>query len=121
PFYAFANVLRTQFLIPRGKDIVYTFAIVGGALINIVANIILIPYYGAMGAVFGNVAAEVSVSIIQAIWLRKEVKIEKYLKHGIPFLTIGIIMSIVVKASEQVLEKNVIGLMCEVAIGGLVD
>lgn len=120
PFYAFANVLRTQFLIPRGKDIVYTFAIVGGALINIVANIILIPYYGAMGAVFGNVAAEVSVSIIQAIWLRKEVKIEKYLKHGIPFLTIGIIMSIVVKASEQVLEKNVIGLMCEVAIGAVV-
>lgn len=120
PFYAFANVLRTQFLIPRGMDNVYTFAILGGAIINIIVNIILIPYYGAMGAVYGNVVAESTVSIIQAIWLKKEVPIKRFLKLGIPFLFIGILMYFAVKMLESVLDKNVIGLFFEVALGALV-
>lgn len=120
PFYAFANALRTQFLIPRAKDNVYTLAILGGALINIIVNIILIPYFGAVGAVCGNVVAESTVSIIQAIWLRKEVPIKRYLKLGIPFLFIGIFMYFAVKMLESVLDKNVIGLFLEIALGASV-
>ena len=120
PFYSFANMLRTQFLIPRGRDNVYTFAMVGGAVINIIVNIILIPYYGAMGAVCGNIAAEASVSVIQAVWIRKEVRIKRYIKLGVPFFIIGFFMYFVVKFVGKFVDQNVIGLAVEIALGALV-
>lgn len=120
PFYAFANMLRTQFLIPRGKDQVYTFAMVGGAVINVIVNIILIPFYGAMGAVYGNIAAEASVSIIQAVWIRKEAKIGKYIKLGVPFFIIGFFMSLVVKFVSDFVDQSIVGLTTEIISGAVV-
>ena len=64
--------------------------------------------------------AESTVSIIQAIWLKKEVPIKRFLKLGIPFLFIGILMYFAVKMLESVLDKNVIGLFFEVDLGASV-
>ena len=76
PFTAWANVVRTQFLIPTRRDRVYVESTIFGAVINLIFNIIFIPGYGAYGACIGTVLAEVSVMLWQTIKSRKELEIE---------------------------------------------
>ena len=68
PFTAFANVLRTQYLIPRHRDKVFQTSVIIGAGVNLIANFLLIPYLNAMGAVIGTILAEGSVCIVQAVY-----------------------------------------------------
>lgn len=92
PFTAFANVLRTQYLIPNYKDRVYQISVIAGAAINVVINYVSIPRIHAMGAVIGTVMAELTVCVIQAIYSREELPIREYIIMTIPYLISGIIM-----------------------------
>ena len=47
-FISLANVVRTQYLIPTGKDKIYIISVIMGAVINLVMNGIFIPKYQAM-------------------------------------------------------------------------
>jgi O-antigen/teichoic acid export membrane protein len=80
PFTAWANVVRTQFLIPTRRDRVYVESTIFGAVINLIFNIIFIPGYGAYGACIGTVLAEVSVMLWQTIKSRKELEIGVYVR-----------------------------------------
>lgn len=77
---AWANVIRTQFLIPKGMDNVYVFSTVGGAAVNLVFNLLLIGRFGATGACVGTIAAEVFVMIFQTVAVNKQLEIKRYLK-----------------------------------------
>ncbi len=86
------NVVRTQYLIPQEKDKLYIIAIILGAVINLVLNIIFIPLYGAMGAVIGTLAAFSAVFLYQTINTRKELDFIQYLKDNYLFFVSGILM-----------------------------
>lgn len=86
------NVVRTQHIIPQEKDKVYIIAIILGAVINLVLNIIFIPLYGAMGAVIGTLAAFSAVFLYQTINTRKELDFIQYLKDNYLFFVSGILM-----------------------------
>ena len=78
PFITFANIIRTQYLIPTHKDKEYMFSVVAGAIVNLAINALLIPQYGAMGATVGTIAAEIAVCLIQAFAVRRELPIKAY-------------------------------------------
>ncbi len=67
---AWANVIRTQYLIPRGQDKPYVISTLVGAVINLVCNFIFIPQLQAIGACIGTIAAECSIVLIQTVWVR---------------------------------------------------
>lgn len=96
-FISWANVIRTQYLIPREKDKDYIISVFLGACINLVINIILIPKYGALGACFGTIAAELLVMLYQTLSVRKELDISRYIYNSLPFAFKSIIMYIFVK------------------------
>ena len=73
PFVSIANVMRTQFLIPAEKDRIYIHSVMLGALLNLLANFILIPIIGSLGACIGTLLAEISVMLFQAISIRNEI------------------------------------------------
>lgn len=75
---AWANVIRTQYLIPSGKDTIYVISTIGGAVVNLLLNIVLIPQYGAYGACLGTIAAEYFVMIYQTVKVRKVLEIKRY-------------------------------------------
>lgn len=77
---AWANVIRTQFLIPTNRDKIYVISTIIGAAINLFFNLIFIPFYGAYGACIGTIAAEFSVMIYQTVCVRKELEVNRYLK-----------------------------------------
>ena len=72
-FIAWANVIRTQFLIPGKKDKIYIISVFLGAAVNVIINLCLIPGYGAIGAVVGTIFAEGTVALVQSISVKKEI------------------------------------------------
>lgn len=96
PFLSFANVLRTQYLIPNEKDKIYIISVSLGAISNLIMNLIFIPMYGSIGACFGTITAEFMVMAYQSISVRKELEITKYIKNIIPFFIKSLIMLIII-------------------------
>ena len=96
PFLSFANVLRTQYLIPNERDKGYIISVSLGAIINLILNLILIPKYSSVGACFSTIAAEATVAIYQTISVRNELDIKKYLIKSFPFLFKSLIMFVIV-------------------------
>ena len=76
----FANVIRTQWVLPQGRDTIFVHSVLTGAVINLIANFVLIPPFGAMGAAAATVLAEFSVPAVQFVYLRKELPYAQYLK-----------------------------------------
>ena len=92
PFISFANIIRTQYLIPYSMDITYTISVLCGAIINLTINWMLIPNYGAIGAAFGTLVSETAVCIFQSLFVLNKIEILKYVKMLSPYLFFGILM-----------------------------
>ena len=91
-FIAFANVIRTQYLIPNKKDKEYIISLFSGAIVNLVFNSILIPYFGSIGAAVGTLLAETSVCVTQALMTKKDINTGHLLFLSIPFVISGLSM-----------------------------
>ena len=119
-FIAWADVLRMQFLIPNHKDKVYICSMIGGALVNFIINVLLIPHMGALGAAIGTIGAEGTVLILQAIGSKRALPLFKYIKEAFPYLICGGIMCLIVSALRVHLPTSIICLLVEVLLGGIV-
>ena len=96
PFISFANVLRTQFLIPMEKDKIYIKSVFLGAFTNLFMNIIFIPKYGSIGACYGTIAAEFIVMLYQAVSINGDLPVISYFLDTIPFLIKSLIMLLII-------------------------
>lgn len=118
PFISFANVLRTQYLIPTEKDKVYIISVSLGAISNLIMNFIFIPKLGSIGACIGTITAEAAVMIYQTISVRNELPIKNYLKEIVPYFIKAVIMLLFIYPLNFV-EMNSLGrLFLQVLIGG---
>lgn len=97
-FLAFANVVRTQFLIPNKEDKIYIKSVIYGAIVNLVINILLIPKFNSTGAAIGTFLAEFVVCVAQIIMVKNKIKnLKKYILESIPLVLGGIIMYLILK------------------------
>lgn len=120
PFSGFANVLRTQYLIPNGMNRAYVFSVVLGAISNLIVNSLLIPVCGANGASIGTVIAEGLVCVVQCFFARKRVSIRDYLRCTLPFGAAGCVMYLVVHVIDHFAAVSVFWLAVEILAGGFV-
>lgn len=120
PFISFANVIRTQILIPSKRDKEYIISVFLGAGINLAINYFFIPLYGSYGAVLGTIVAEISVCVSQSVFVRKEIKIFSYLKECFVFTLIGILMLLVISFTRRILLVGLIDLFIVVIIAAFV-
>ena len=65
-----SNVFGIQILVPLGRENIVLYSEIAGAMVNLGFNVILIPRYGASGAAFGTVMAEITVLLVQMFVLR---------------------------------------------------
>ena len=91
-FLAFANVIRTQYLLPQQMDRAYVVSAVLGAVTNLCINAILIIPLGALGAAIGTLMAEGVVCAYQAKKVMQKISITKYIYESLPLVFSGIIM-----------------------------
>jgi len=119
PFIAFANVLRTQYLIPNAKDKQYVISVFMGAIVNLFTNWLLIPSFQALGAAIGTVFAEATVCILQAVMLKKELPVMTYVKISIFPLSIGILMHGLVRIIGKMMGVSLITVLTQIGAGTL--
>ena len=79
-FSAIANVIRTNYLIPKKLDKIYVKSTILGAIVNLIINSILIPYYGYIGASIGTICAEFIVMLYQIVKTKNFIDYVKVLK-----------------------------------------
>ena len=117
---AWANVIRTQYLLPSKRDKQYVESVIAGAAVNMAINYIFIPKNGAAGAVAGTLAAEFTVGFYQTFCVRKELPVRKYIIDNLWFLAVGAIMFAMVRLCVNRLNPSVISLAFDLAAGILV-
>ena len=120
PFTAFANIIRTQYLIPTKKDRNYISSVFTGAIVNLILNVILIPKYGAIGASIGTLFAEIAVCIMQTLAVIKELTIKKYILSFISFIPVGLIMVFALYLINYYSNPTIINLIIQVMVGGII-
>ena len=119
-FITWANVIRTQYLIPNEKDKIYIISVFLGAIVNFIVNIILIPQFKAMGAVIGTIMAEATVMLYQTYRVRKELNIKRYVKLFFKYLYKGIIMYVILLMISLVIKEKVTLIILQVILGCII-
>ena len=114
-FIAWANVIRTQYLIPNKRDSIYLTSTMVGAILNLIINWMLIPKYQANGAAF---VAEFSVMLVQMVAVKNELPMRKYIMSYSPILIIGLIMAVLVDRIGIKLGVSVSTLAIQILAGG---
>lgn len=102
----FANVIRTQVVLPQKRDHIFVKSVCCGAVVNLVANACLIPVMQSMGAVVGTLLAEMTVPVVQYIILRKELPYKRFLGYVGIYAVIGGIMLVCVRVVAHLLPKE---------------
>ena len=117
----FANVIRTQWVLPQGRDEIFVKSVCAGAVVNLIVNALLIPRMQAMGAVIGTLLAELTVPLTQWVILRKELTYGRFLKYTGVYGAIGFVMLLAVKTIGRIASlEGWSGLFLQVLTGILV-
>ena len=77
-----SNILGMQVLVPTDREKKVLTAVVTGAAVDFVLNLLLIPYLGASGAAIGTLAAELAVVLLEVAFLKSFLK-EIHQKHWV--------------------------------------
>ena len=116
---AWANMIKTIYLIPNEKDKEYTIALIIGAIVNLILNAILIPKINAYGAAIGTICAELSAAVYQTYFAKKNIKLYKLLKDTIKFMISAMIMFIVIINISKFIKNEMYSLILQILIGSI--
>lgn len=119
PICAWSNVLGVQYLIPHENDNAYLISVLSGALANICLCALLVVPLGAPGAAIATVVAELIVSFVQSLFVKRSLPLRKYLIDTLPFFVIGIIEFFMVRLTGLAADGTVLWLVVEIVFGGL--
>ena len=118
-FIGLSNAIGNQYLLAIKRQKEYTISVLCGAFINFIMNSILIWKMGALGASIGTVIAELTVTLVQIYFVRKDFDLKKIVKLSRNYIVSSVIMFIVCLIVRQVINNNFISVLAQVAIGGL--
>lgn len=118
PLVGWNNYIRTQILIPKEMDMVYTRAVSIGAAVNIIINCFLIYFIGARGASIATVVSYFVILLIQILPIYTEIK--RSLKYTLFPLIAGGIMYGTVRLSSFITDSLLISVFIELFVGILV-
>lgn len=116
---SWANIIRTQYLIPNNKEKTYIIAVICGAVLNLILNWIFIPRLGARGAAIGTIGAEVILCIIHTIGVWKSLELRKPIKDWMEYCICALGMFSVVRVIGNYLKMDLVGLCIEILVGAV--
>lgn len=115
---SWANIIGVQYLIAIKEENKYTYSVVISSVLSFIANIILIPKMGALGAVISLIIAEFCGSLIQLILVRKQLDIKVMILGIVKYIIVSIIMLILITWIGKLFENKVIANIVQVIVGG---
>lgn len=114
------NIIGIQVLYPYGKEKYVTYSTIGGAIINLVLDIPLIIWYGAIGASISTVFAELTVLIVQVKFGKDYIPFRYFDKSIRTYIVSSIIMGISVFLFECLFSNRILQLLVPALIGCLI-
>lgn len=114
------NVIGSQYLLPTKRQKEYTIAVVIGAIVNFILNLLLIKKYTSVGASVATILAEIVIVSIEIFIIRKEFKATKLLRMSAKYIFAGIMMFCISALIGKFINKNVVSIIVQVGIGALV-
>ncbi|MBO4901317.1 MAG: flippase [Lachnospiraceae bacterium] len=115
-----SNVIGKQYLLPTMQQKEFTISILFGAGVNFVMNIILIPFFDAIGASIATIFAELMVTVIQCWTVRKQLPLKECFKPAIRYVICGTIMFLAIKGVERLFINNQIWGLVVMIITGII-
>lgn len=113
-------LIGTQYLIPTQQVKKYTWAVGISAVVNLILNVPLIYAYGVVGATIATVASETTSTGLQLFFIRKQVDLGKMFYGFWKYFVAGLLMFIVVRYLNGILNMSIINLIIQVISGVLV-
>lgn len=117
---AISSFFRTQYLIPNHKDRLYVIATFMGAVVNIVLNAVLIPPYGAAGAVISTLIAGTIVCGLQFYGTEKDTPLAEWIRTAAVYCVIGLVMLAVMSRLSFDTLNNLCNVVIQVVTGGTI-
>ncbi len=120
PLICATNVIGVQWLLPVHRDRDFTLSVLCGAAIDMLLNAVLIPRFGASGAAFSTVVAEVTVLTWQTAAVWRDLPLVECFVSTLPFAAIGTIMYCIIRITKELFPVSWTRLVAEVTLGGFV-
>lgn len=111
------NVMGIQVLYPRNQVNLVIWSVTGGAMTNIILNILLIPLYGATGAAISTLFAEFSVFLLQILLGNRYYPFHWKSIFPIRYILGIIIMSIFILPIHYLIKDYIIQLLICIPLG----
>lgn len=115
-----SNVFGRQYLIPSKRDKEFTTAVIAGATINFVLNIILISKFYSYGAAIATVIAELVVTLVMLSFIRKDIRFGTVIHKSWKEIISGFIMFVVCSFIGMSLKPSFINTGIIIVVGIMV-
>lgn len=111
------NVTGMQYLIPTGREKLFTITVLIGAGVNFCLNAVLIYFFQSVGAAIASVVAESTIAVAQIIIVRKELSPWEIVKRGKNYYVAGVVMVGVLAVLNNYLSSGIIHTAIIVIVG----
>ncbi len=115
-----SNAIGVQYLIPTGRQNMFTYTVVLGALLNFSLNIFMIKWYASIGAAISSVVTETLISAFLIFLVRKEIRPNKIFENISKYILSGIIMLGVLLAENVILKPSIFNTVLMTLSGGTI-
>lgn len=115
---AMMGISGSQYFIATNKVKIVIWSNLIGAMLNILANILLIPNYSFMGSAVASVMATYSIVIIQYFKLNKEIKVVRLLRSFPKYFVNSLTMAICVYFITCKMPIAPLTTLIQIVIGG---
>ena len=114
------DVLRSEYLIPAGKDTLFTICIIISGVLNVCLSFLLIPRVGILGAILGTIGAELFGTLYQIIASRSFYPIKFVVKNILPFLFCGVVTFLAVHFVDSMAPTSWTWLFVELILSAII-
>lgn len=115
-----SQVLGYQYLIPTKRDGKYAISVGVGAVVNVVANYLLIRMFGCMGAVIATVISEFSILCVMYLFIKSEISLKLVAIDSFKYFISGFIMFVIISKLGCVLSPSIINSILLILLGVLI-
>lgn len=115
-----SNCLGSQYYSPAGMRSKSSVYIVIGAVVNVVCNIILIPFFESIGAVIGTIISELLITILYLVFCDDFLTIKQLLSYSWKKLLAGLFMFFIIIIFENTNYNPVLTLIIQIITGSII-
>lgn len=104
-------------LIPKGKENLFTITVVFTAIANVIFSSILIPEFGATGAIIGTLIGEFVGCLLSIFFIRNDISIKSLVSQNIKYLFFGFFMGSFVYLISLLFEPTILNTILLIIFG----